>query len=364
MEFMEHIEQLKQLIKEGNCEDIHSLLVGGLDPNTMIYYETILEYAFDNYEYEIVRMLIEFGADVNNKTSPALVDAASKGDRSLFEFLLSKGADINAVNNVGHSALSRAIAFENFEAVTVLIDLGISIEMHGGDSLRSAAWNGDLSLVKRLVELGANLNYNVPDQVHSYGATPLAVAAGRNHVEVVEYLIKLGADITTPDLLGERAYHIAKQRGYHELAEYIKQQEPKEFHDFDLKKVELLAAGVPLQIIESIGTDNRRLDFQGDCCEFLVFRTIFEVTHFKFYDYEVYDLLEDLDNYGATGVITWCPNKQCFVSVDIEHHSVMILEDMTWDLLLEKPGYFLDRILEGDYETEELDIEEEDELEI
>ena len=62
----------------------------------------------------------------------------------------------------------------------------------------AAAGNGNVELVRALVEAGANV-----DQAFSttYGATPLCVSAKKGHVEVVRALLEAGANVDQAALL-------------------------------------------------------------------------------------------------------------------------------------------------------------------
>ena len=59
---------------------------------------------------DIVRMLVERGASVNEVTAEgrsALLYAASKGRDSIVQFLLEKGADVNKADKLGATPLHR-----------------------------------------------------------------------------------------------------------------------------------------------------------------------------------------------------------------------------------------------------------------
>lgn len=56
-------------------------------------------------------------------------------------------------------------------------------------TLHDAAWRGDLKEVTRLIETGADVNWR-----DSIGETALFGAAAWGHVEVVRYLLSVGAD--------------------------------------------------------------------------------------------------------------------------------------------------------------------------
>ena len=67
----------------------------------------------------------------------------------------------------------------------------------------------------------------VLDMVCPYNASPLQVAASKGHLALVKRLIELGADLSYKDKYGERAYHYALRNKQKAVAEYIKSVEPE-----------------------------------------------------------------------------------------------------------------------------------------
>ena len=63
--------------------------------------------------------------------------------------------------------------------------------------------------------VGCGGNFNTPNE---NGQTPLLVACGMNHFYVVEYLIKIRANLDTQAVKGLTALHIACERDYREIA--------------------------------------------------------------------------------------------------------------------------------------------------
>jgi ankyrin repeat protein len=140
--------------------------------------QTLFE-AMRRGEASTVRTAIKNGVDVNSRDADGnalLIQAALYAKSSDLEFLLAHGADVNAANHAGHTALMRAIP--------------------------------DLPKVRLLVEHGADVN------VSSGGTTPLLVAAGiRNSADVLRYLIGKGADVKAIDILGWDAVMYASIAG-------------------------------------------------------------------------------------------------------------------------------------------------------
>ena len=70
-----------------------------------------------------------------------------------------------------------------------------------------------LQVVRYLVGCGGD--FNTPNE---NGQTPLLVACGMNHSNVVQYLIKIRASLDTQALKGLTALHIACERDYKKIA--------------------------------------------------------------------------------------------------------------------------------------------------
>lgn len=116
----------------------------------------------------------------------ALHQAAAAGDLELVRELLAQGADPNSRER-RKSVLDR-IPHHHDELKCLLIEAGADQpEMKGW--LVWAVNLGRPATVKRLIQLGADLNLSAPM------GTPLTVAAGQGTGEIVEILIEAGADL-------------------------------------------------------------------------------------------------------------------------------------------------------------------------
>lgn len=121
------------------------------------------------------------------------------------------------------------------ENIEILENLGISITKYGGLKLRDLATEHDLDMVKLFLEKGADINFNKPDMVFPHASTPVIEAARHNNFEMVKLLVENGADILLKDKYGDRPYTLAIKNGNAKMAKYLKNFEPKEFHDLENK---------------------------------------------------------------------------------------------------------------------------------
>jgi len=145
---------------------------------------TPLIYAAQLKAENIAQLLIEHGADVNatdtTTQSSALMWAALYGSLDTMRMLFARGAQVNTRNRSGTTPLMRAIYL-------------------GG--------KGSLETVKVLVEEGkADVNFT-----DAMGTTPLVSAlAHRTFVDIAEYLLQHGADVTIPNNNGQKASDFAR----------------------------------------------------------------------------------------------------------------------------------------------------------
>ena len=124
---------------------------------------------------------------------PPVALAAYLGQKEITEYLILKGANVNAIakNATGFTALTGAIANNHAEISKILVKKGADVNhrYEGGVSpLMEASLNGNLELVKFLLENEADPNAKTRDE-----KTPMSFAKEKNHAEVVEVLKKHGA---------------------------------------------------------------------------------------------------------------------------------------------------------------------------
>jgi len=87
-------------------------------------------------------------------------------------------------------------------------------------TLHEAALNGQLEILKLLIEDGSNINL-----IDNYnGRTPLHFAALSGHLKIVKLLIKNGIDINIKDKSGKTAEDIACNKEVSELIKTTKLQ--------------------------------------------------------------------------------------------------------------------------------------------
>jgi len=170
MSSSELIDRLLEAIEHDNLVEIRKILSKeGIDLNC----DVTMGEEFGLQEPEEVPLL--FYVIMNHISAEA------------FELLLQAGLDINYTNTEGLGA----------------IDIAIKYRRH--------------NIVRRCKEAGISLN----ESRRKSGMTPLMLAAAFNDLEMVEYLIKEGADINTVDNYGMTALDYAKKMGQGRVKELL-----------------------------------------------------------------------------------------------------------------------------------------------
>jgi ankyrin repeat protein len=149
---------------------------------------------------EAVKTLLKGGADVNAAQGDgmtALHWAARNGDAELTQMLLFAGANVKATTRLGgYTPLMMAAEQGHATVIATLISGGSDVKAAnalGTTPLMLAAASGDPQAVTTLVENGAEIEA----KEKTFGQTPLMFAASNNRVEAVKALIKAGANVKT-----------------------------------------------------------------------------------------------------------------------------------------------------------------------
>ncbi|MFK5981318.1 MAG: ankyrin repeat domain-containing protein [Flavobacteriaceae bacterium] len=182
------VTPLTNAIKNKNEALVGLLLNNGADPNLMTFMnKTPLEIAIDANSQNIIEKLVDAGANTDN----SLIDCVKKNKESLVLYFIEKGADLNYMGFMGNTPLLYAIGNENYNIVKILIKNGAEVNYYNkyeGSSLpplTKAVKTKDLKMVKLLVENGAN------PHIDARFNSPIRKAKTLNVPEIVTYLESL-----------------------------------------------------------------------------------------------------------------------------------------------------------------------------
>ena len=126
-----------------------------------------------------------------------IVRAARAGDADRVAALVGEGADVNAVERDGTSALAYAAYHADLDMTRTLVNAGASVDvanLYGVTPLLQASRVGDARVIEFLLNAGADPMLSHPD-----GETPLMAASRTGGVEAIRMLLARGAEVNAAD---------------------------------------------------------------------------------------------------------------------------------------------------------------------
>ncbi|KAJ8674380.1 hypothetical protein QAD02_005642 [Eretmocerus hayati] len=216
---------LTTAIRHADEEILKILIQKGADINSE---ETDLKmtplYAAATYGQErIAKFLIENGANLDARVgdgATALHVSGTINDTSVLSLLLNSGANPCLKDDHDRLPLHVAIMYGRLASVQILMpyykhDINACL-FENGSLLHLASEVGFLEIVKYLVSLGADIN--VED---SLDLKPIHHAAQKAHKDVVEYFVNQGMGINVCNSMNQTLLFYAKDKNHQELVEYL-----------------------------------------------------------------------------------------------------------------------------------------------
>ena len=168
------------------------------------YVGTALHCAVCEGNLATVELLLQYNANINaldKEDQTPLACAVENKAVEIVRYLISKGAFVNTVNLNGNTPLMYSVSSEMTQ---ILLEAGAyetidhrSKDYISGTALHSAVCNGNLAIIRLLLDYRANINALDED-----GRTPLAWAIIKSKIEVVQFLILKGARVDTVNVRG------------------------------------------------------------------------------------------------------------------------------------------------------------------
>ena len=225
----------------GNVEGVRELAEAGVDLDALdpIYSVSAIEMATDYGQPEVVRILIDSGADVNvrngDQGTPCF-GAAFFGRADCLRLLIDNGANPTLVNSAGSNPMYATYSNREFtQMIADVLQMEIDFDaVQAGrevcreilgpfypgfvpsdsttpdavpnEALFTAIALGDLPGLNRLIASGTSLKVR-----DSFGSTPLGVAAFLGRSECMAALIAAGADPREPNLDGSTPMQVIDQ---------------------------------------------------------------------------------------------------------------------------------------------------------
>lgn len=163
--------------------------------------------------------MLLLGGRLSFAADAPLADAAEKPDAAAIRALLEQGAEVNASQADGMTALHWAVHHDDLSTVEKLLAAGANAKTanrYGVTPLALACTNGNGDIVERLLASGADPNSTLPG-----GETALMTAARTGRLAPVKALIKRGADVNARERKGQTALMWAAAEGNLEVVDEL-----------------------------------------------------------------------------------------------------------------------------------------------
>ncbi len=210
---------LIEAAKEGNASQVRGLLEQGVNPNVKDENgDTPLNWAAYKGDLASVDMLLYAGADVNWRKSVPLLSALNRVNNSEVIFrILKEKPDLNLLDCYVDKKTSFYVCL---------------------NALNVAVRNNSVEVVEEIIKQGADVN-----KFYAPGGSALRLALmskATNSPKIVEVLLKAGADPWRIDGFGRNPLQVAKSSGNKEKIRLIKeaQKATKEKHKKDKKLID------------------------------------------------------------------------------------------------------------------------------
>lgn len=247
-------------VKEGNKQNVQELIEKGGNVNYIGYVssdeKSLLEIAVENNDKEMVSLLIEKGANVNlenggitpldcteneemiallkshgaktqediEKVDSEFISSVRHLDKEKIKSLISQVSDIDIdVSDGGESgslknvtALMFAVQNEEFELVRLFVENGADIDARDSNDATALFWavfKSNVDIIDYLISKGAYVNETF-SRDGDEDLDLLMLAASLGNIEVVDTLLKNGANVLHKSKKGANAIAYAHSKGF------------------------------------------------------------------------------------------------------------------------------------------------------
>ena len=322
----ESVPDLVTDIINGNITALESALKSGWDIHKSIQIGKYSEYSPLQLALVMncvpsVQWLVEHGADLNDEENPSFLLDVRYGNQEIIDYVVAQGANINALNSVDVDAFQAALYGKKYENLQLIHDLGHTVQKYGGRAFRNGITDENYEVLDFFINNSVDINYNKPDSVYPFKPTPLCVAARYVDLQMCQYLVEHGADVTITEKDGMRPYSIAIEKGDMEMAEYFKDLEPAEYHDKQNKMDQLKPFKLPKVLISFLEGDTLYFELPDSDFISIEFLPLIDTIPFKLGRRNLLRLSKELGEYNDYQIV-WDPKTKKIACYDMEHQEL------------------------------------------
>ena len=216
-------------ISSPNLKVSRLLLLAGASPDAVIdlvTQESLISWFASQQNLEMIQLLTEFGADVNATNSEgitALMVAAAKGCVPIVQCLVNNGAALNASDSKGSTALVFAAKWGFLSVVSILLSYewptaGCQLRSTAQEALIVAAREGHQDILETLLNSD---HCDVNTQCSLSGETAVCAAAEAGKKDSCKMLLKRGASPLNANRAGFFPLHLAITNGHYAIVDLL-----------------------------------------------------------------------------------------------------------------------------------------------
>lgn len=188
----EIVNQFYDAVRENNFDVAKRLITdkkfpANFEPTDKV---TPLQMVIWQNNLELVKTLVENGANINSKVKSAVEEAAGKGFLEILTFLVENGGDKNY--------FSTAASNDHYECAKYLLLKGANQNSEEGDAklrfLLDAIKKADFTSLNALT-----IDKNLINQNNCDGETPLIATIRKKDAKLVKFILSKGASKTKPE---------------------------------------------------------------------------------------------------------------------------------------------------------------------
>ena len=164
--------------------------------------------AYFGLQHTLMTLLSE-SFDTKDMIKSTLLICSARGDQTLVQLLLDRGANINTCSWLGYTPLHLATAKGSLAMTNFLLgsnaDVNTRLSPSSSTALHLATKNGYAAILKALLKHGANVNIKRRDTARAKEYTALRLAVLNEDVASVNVLLDGGADINALHLNSQQS---------------------------------------------------------------------------------------------------------------------------------------------------------------
>ncbi|KAL0100692.1 hypothetical protein PUN28_019228 [Cardiocondyla obscurior] len=217
---------LHEAVIKNEADTVRKVLKETVDVDSRNNYgRAPIHWAASRGNTEIIEMLIQAKCDIEARDKYGMRPlhmAAQHGHRDAVKMLINAGANVSAINKKQHTLLMCGARGSNVAVVEYLAEAveslnGEATDCTGATALHHAAITGHPAVITAL----ANIPRIVLDATDKKGQTPLHCACAEEHLDAVEALIGLGANVDAQDNDGNTPLHVATRTRHTGIAQLL-----------------------------------------------------------------------------------------------------------------------------------------------